>query len=98
MTLVTRPAVAADADGIASLLREGDQHHAALLPELFTPPNRISRSAESVLSIIAGAESDYLVAEDEQALIGVASVRVETVSPESTLIARSSVVLDHMVV
>src|SRR6267378_763715 len=98
MTLVTRSAVAADADGIASLLRQGDQHHAALLAEFFTLPNRVSRSAESILSIIAGSESDYLVAEDEQALIGVASVRVGTVSPESTVIARSSVVLDHMVV
>jgi GNAT superfamily N-acetyltransferase len=70
-----RPATMDDVTAIQHLYRELDQHHAALLPNVFRALADDARPAKMILDWIANPEAAYLVAEEDGRIIGFLNLR-----------------------
>src|SRR5688572_28634848 len=75
-SLQMRPAVLTDCDAIERLLRQADALHCSLRAGLFQPVAGPSRPIELMAGIIESPDSDYLLAEQNGGIIGVAEVSV----------------------
>ena len=98
MIVRTRVAIAEDCERISRLLQQGDRLHALLLPDVFCQPQEMNRPLETLTSVITSDASDYILAEAEGDLLGVASIRIGATPAGSPLRPQAHAILDHMVV
>ena len=75
MKPITRKAESGDIPEIQRLYRQGDSHHADLLPEVFQPVEGDVRGNDFVQKLIDWDDADYLVAELDGQVIGFVNVQ-----------------------
>ncbi len=69
-----RAAEPRDIPELQRLYRQGDSHHAALLPEIFQPVEGDARGNDLIQKLIDRDDADYLVAELDGQVVGFVSV------------------------
>jgi GNAT superfamily N-acetyltransferase len=98
MTYVIREAVDADYDQLCRLYGLGDELHRENLPHIFQRFEGPVRDEEYLRSLVEGDDFGLFVAEAEEQLVGLVSVRASWTAPVPMLVRRGYAVVDILVV
>ena len=98
MTYMVREAVDTDYDQVCRLYAIGDELHQDQLPHIFQRVEGPARDAEYVQSLVHGDDFGLFVAEVEDQLVGLVSVRASWTAAVPMLVRRTYAVVDILVV
>lgn len=93
-----REATTEDYTGLCALYAEGDAFHAMALPDVFRKSQDPARSREYVDAVLLDADAIILVAENHDALVGLAEARIVSSGGLATLAPRRYARIDNIVV
>lgn len=98
MPIMIRPARLDEHETLCVLFAELDRFHREVRPEVFAEPEGPARSPELVAGLIEGPGSIILVAEDNGALAGLATLAEKTIPANPVRPERRIAEIDNLVV
>ena len=87
-----------DYDTICNLLKESDEHHAAILPDYFRQHSQPSRARDWMASYVESDDAEVLLAETESRTIGCMMLKTIALPKFPRFIVRCMVNIEEIVV